>query len=101
MTTPLGRRGAQLVDRAFRDSDGRLAVAQAPNAAIVVWAVAAGIRLVTDLDPAADMLLRGVGSGALVVWAVDELVRGAAPFRRLLGAAVLAYQLTALVGALR
>ena len=41
-----------------------------------------------------DTELRWIGAGALIVWALDELVRGASPFRRLLGAAVLAWQLT-------
>jgi hypothetical protein len=33
-----------------------------------------------------------VGTVALVVWALDELVRGVNPFRRLLGAGVLVTQ---------
>jgi hypothetical protein len=41
--------------------------------------------------------VEGVRRGALIVWALDELVRGASPFRRLLGAVVLAAQLAALV----
>ena len=40
--------------------------------------------------------LTGVGHGALVVWALDELVRGASPVRRLLGAVVLIAQLVSL-----
>ena len=40
--------------------------------------------------------LAGVGQGALIVWALDELVRGASPFRRLLGAVVLAGQIVRL-----
>ena len=34
-----------------------------------------------------------IGKGALVVWALDELVRGASPVRRILGAVVLAAEL--------
>jgi hypothetical protein len=39
----------------------------------------------------------GVRDGALLVWALDELVRGASPFRRLLGGVVLTAQLASLV----
>jgi len=31
-----------------------------------------------------------VGTGALIVWAADEIVRGVNPFRRALGTVVLA-----------
>ena len=39
----------------------------------------------------------GIGRGALLVWALDEVVRGASPFRRTLGAVILAAQLAMLV----
>jgi hypothetical protein len=39
----------------------------------------------------------GVRHGALLVWALDEVVRGASPFRHLLGAGVLAIQLVSLI----
>jgi hypothetical protein len=79
-----------------RDRDGRLAVAQPPNPALGTWFVARLLEWaeVTSLDQAT---LRGIGTGAVLVWAVDELLRGASPFRRLLGAVVLAGQLTALL----
>ena len=31
-----------------------------------------------------------IGTGALIIWAGDELIRGVNPFRRLVGAVVLA-----------
>ena len=45
------------------------------------------------LPVGAATFTRGVGSVALVVWALDELLRGVNPFRRALGAVVLAAQL--------
>ena len=78
-----------------RDRRGRLAVAQWPNAALGVWLAArvlAGAGL-TSLD---EQTLRGIGTGALVVWALDEVLRGASPFRRVLGTVVLGAQLWAL-----
>ena len=45
---------------------------------------------------ARSVTLADVGMGALIVWALDELVRGVSPFRRLLGAVVLTGQLVRL-----
>ena len=78
-----------------RDRRGRLAVAQWPNAALGLWLTARVLERgeLTSLDAGT---LRDVGTGALLVWALDELLRGASPFRRVLGAVVLAGQLWAL-----
>jgi hypothetical protein len=79
-----------------RDRRGRLAVAQWPNAALGVWLTARVLER-TELTFPDDATLRGIGTGALLVWALDELLRGASPFRRVLGAVVLGGQLWALV----
>jgi len=68
-----------------RDQNGRLTLAQWPNPALAVWLVAVGLGWTGVLGSARTATLAGVGQGALVVWAVDELVRGASPARRLLG----------------
>lgn len=68
-----------------------------PNPAL--WAFLATVALDwTGWVPALTATeLTNVGRGALIVWALDELFRGASPFRRVLGAVVLAYQLVVLV----
>ena len=78
-----------------RDREGRLAVAQWPNPALGVWLVARLLEWsgLTSLD---DATLRHIGTGALLVWALDELLRGTSPFRRVLGAVALGAQLGAL-----
>ena len=78
-----------------RDRHGRLAVAQWPNAALWVW-LAARVLGWADLTLLDEQTLRGIGTGALLVWALDEVLRGASPFRRVLGAVVLGGQLWAL-----
>jgi membrane associated rhomboid family serine protease len=80
----------------FRSSDGRLTLWQWPNAALCVWAVA---LVVGRFDPSAAhaAAVDGIRRGALLVWALDEVVRGASPFRRTLGAVVLVGQLASLV----
>ena len=80
----------------MRDKDGNLVLAQWPNPALAVWLVTVVIGWTGVLGATRGARLSDVGRGALIVWALDELVRGASPFRRLLGAVVLAGQLVGL-----
>ena len=82
----------------MRDQNGNLVIAQWPNPALAVWLVAVVVGWTRVLGPAPSATLADVGRGALIVWALDELVRGASPFRRLLGAVVLVGQLVGLFG---
>ena len=79
------------LDTFFRDASGRLVVVQVPNPALCVWLAATVLR--RSAYDSHDAELRWSGAGALIVWGLDELVRGASPFRRVLGAVVLAGQL--------
>ena len=81
----------------MRDQNGELTLAQRPNPALAVWLVAVVVGWTGVLGTDRTATLAGVGRGALVVWALDELVRGASPFRRLLGAVVLAGQFVRLL----
>ena len=78
------------------DQNGRSALAQWPNPALAVWLVAVIVGWTGALGPGRTATLEAVGQGALVVWALDELARGASPARKLLGAVVLAVQLVRL-----
>ena len=69
---------------------------QWPNPALCVW-IAAVVLGQFELSTTDATAVEGVRRGALLVWALDEVVRGASPFRRLLGAAVLASQIGSLV----
>jgi hypothetical protein len=80
----------------FRSPEGRLTLWQPPNPALCVWLVALALGML-DLSAAHTTAIDGVGHGALLVWALDEVVRGASPFRRVLGAVVLTAQLASLV----
>jgi hypothetical protein len=80
------------VDRFFRNPDtGRLAVAQVPNLPLVLFLVLRGIELVLSPDGWVADALHWGGTAALTWWSVDEVARGSSPFRRVLGAVVLAY----------
>jgi hypothetical protein len=76
-----------------RDKNGTVTLAQWPNPAPAVWLVTVVVGLTGVVGAARSGRLADVGRGALVVWALDEVVRGASPFRRLLGAVVLVGQL--------
>ena len=73
-----------------RDRRGHLAVAAWPNPALAVWLTTVLVGWSGALAPHRDAALVWVGRGALTAWALDELLRGASPVRRLLGAVVLA-----------
>ena len=77
----------------MRDSrTGRIALVQVPNPALGVWALSTvALRVGLVADRAAEV--RWIGAGALIAWSADEVIRGASPARRLLGAVVLGGQL--------
>jgi uncharacterized membrane protein YhhN len=76
---------------------GAITIAQWPN--LVLWIViVAGVLLWTW--PSAGKASVGftiVVKGGLIIWAADEIVRGVNPWRRCLGAAVIAYEFLTLL----
>ena len=87
-----------MVDWLFRDrTTGKLAIIQVPNVALVVFFVGLVLRSVFHPTGTLHAVLTVVGTGALLVWAVDEIVRGVNPWRRGLGGGVLIWQLLILV----
>lgn len=74
----------------FRSREtGRLSIVSWPNWPLWTWIVATAVRRLTPVDGRAEYVLVVVGSLALAWWAVDEIVRGVNPWRRLLGSGVL------------
>jgi hypothetical protein len=88
------RRGARsLFEWLFRNrTNGRITIAQFPNVALGVFLVAAALRRLLDPAGRSAAALDVLATGGLIWWAVDELIRGVNPWRRLLGSAVLAGQ---------
>ena len=77
---------------------GAITIGQLPNTAL--WIFLVGTVLLWTWRPAG-----GIGDkweclvqAALLVWAIDEVVRGVNPWRRSLGAVVLVYQVMAALG---
>lgn len=83
-------------DWLFRDrATGKIVIGQFPNVPLIVWLVATLLSALTT-GTASDVL-GYAATLALVVWAGDELLRGVNPFRRILGATVLAWVLASLL----
>jgi hypothetical protein len=69
---------------------GRLAVVQWPNLPLIIFLAATGARVLGHPKGTTGTAVAVVGDAALVVWSLLEIARGDSPFRRVLGAAVLA-----------
>jgi hypothetical protein len=93
------RRLTAAVDWLLRSrTTGRITIAQAPNLPLGLFLAAVAARWLLTPDGWSATGLDVVATGGLVWWAGDELLRGVNPWRRLLGAAVLAGQLRRLLG---
>jgi hypothetical protein len=68
---------------------GEITVFQAPNLALGTFLVAFFVNRLFNPSGTAGTVLTVVQTGALAIWAVDELARGVNPFRRMLGGAFL------------
>ena len=94
------RQGPRLTSASwwFGDSDGHQTLWQPPNPALCVWLIAWALGRF-DLSEAHATAVDGIRHGALLVWSLDEVVRGSSPFRRVLGLVVLTTQLVLLARA--
>jgi len=79
------------VERFFKNGDtGKWAVVQFPNLPLAIFLIATLVRVVAHPRSGAGTALSVVGAVSLSWWSVDEIARGDSPFRRVLGAVVLA-----------
>ena len=81
----------------LNDKNGVRVIGQFPNPALVVWLLALMAHTWSKEALQSEALLH-ISQGAAIVWALDELLRGVNPFRRLLGAVVLVWQCVGLCG---
>jgi hypothetical protein len=79
------------VARFFTNPDtGRLALVQRPNLPLIIFLAATVARVLSHPKGTAGTAVAVIGQVALLVWSSLEMARGDSPFRRVLGAAVLA-----------
>ena len=82
-----------MIDWLFRNRQtGRITVGQVPNAPLWVFLVASAVRWLFDPTGGVRTVLGVVATAALVWWAIDEVIRGVNPWRRILGGVVLGGQ---------
>lgn len=102
MTDPTKSGPGRAIDWAFRDrTTGAITIAQRPNLPLWLFlALTALAWLAGALSPPPGPVAGWLGTAAhlaLAWWAVDEVLRGVNPWRRLLGAAALLWLGTLLV----
>lgn len=89
--TDLGARLNHGVDWLFRDrSSGRIVIMQWPNPPILVFLAARVLGWALGPDASVSRFLQWLGTAALLWWSTAEVGWGVNPFRRMLGAVVLA-----------
>jgi hypothetical protein len=64
---------------------GQITIAQFPNLALWLFFITIVLRLIVAPGTRARTALDGAGVAALGWWAVDEVIRGVNPWRRILG----------------
>ncbi|HSF75580.1 MAG TPA: hypothetical protein VLA84_17425 [Microcoleus sp.] len=77
-----------LFDRTFRDSEGKIVIAQMPNLPLSVGIIASLLTLIFTTGKV-NLGLELVAFGSLFTWAWEELFQGVNYFRRALGLIVL------------
>lgn len=77
-----------LLDKCYKDANGRVVVGQFPNAPIITWIVATVLaKLVSNTE--LTSLLQVVAFGAIFTWAWLEMFQGVTYLRRVLGLVVM------------
>lgn len=89
-----------LFDWLFRNRQtNEITIAQFPNVALWAFLVTVVLRWVVP-DGAARTSISWIGVAAITWWAVDEVLRGVNPWRRLLGLAGCAFAVARVVSLL-
>ena len=77
-----------LFNQVFRDSEGKIVLAQMPNLPLIVWIVASLLKMIFTTGKI-NLGLDIIAFGSLFTWAWSELFQGVNYFRRALGLFVL------------
>lgn len=81
-----------LFDRVFRDSEGKIVLAQLPNPPLIGWISATLLQLIFTTGQI-KLGLEAIAFGCLFTWAWEELFQGVNYFRRGLGLLVLGFSI--------
>jgi hypothetical protein len=64
---------------------GKITILQLPNVALWIFFATAGLRWVVPTDTLSYTVIDWMSMAALAWWALDEVLRGVNPWRRMLG----------------
>ena len=79
----------------FRNREtGAITIAQTPSLPLNIFLVSTAILWLRPPNDAISTVVKVVANGSLIVWALDELLRGVNPWRRFLGVVVLIYEVS-------
>lgn len=73
-----------IFDQIFRDSEGKIVLAQTPNLPLITWLVASILQLIFTTGKI-NIGLEVLSFGAVFTWAWEELFQGVNYFRKALG----------------
>jgi hypothetical protein len=91
----------QFLEWFFRNREtGDITIAQSPNLALWVVIAAGALLLIIPSSGKPTLAAEIMFKGSLLVWAIDEVLRGVNPWRRCLGAVVLCYELTTILSSM-
>lgn len=76
-----------MLKRFFTDKDGRIVIAQWPNPPLIIWIVSVIVGRFTHGTVA--NVISFIGTAALIIWGILEIISGRSMFRRALGVVVL------------
>ena len=80
---------------------GRITIAQMPNVALWIFFATVVLRRIVASGTTARLAVDWVGVAALGWWALDEVIRGVNPWRRLLGLGGCAFTVGGIVALVR
>ncbi len=90
------------LDWAFRSREtNQITIAQRPNLPLTIFLVSIPLGWALSGHAGAEKLIGALGTVGLGWWAIDELVRGVNPWRRVLGAAGVAFVISRAIALLR
>ncbi len=86
----------------FRNrATGEITIAQFPNAPLWIYLATVVARWPLPADGTARLVNSWIGVTALAWWALDEVIRGVNPWRRLLGLGGVSFVISGVVTLLR
>jgi hypothetical protein len=89
-----------VIDWLFRNRQtGEITIVQMPNIPLGLFLVASVLRWLFDPSGGLRTAVEVLATVGLVWWAIDEVLRGVNPWRRILGGTVLAGQVLKYLGA--